>query len=333
MLAEDSIQSLGGKARAEALDPDERSKIARKAAETRWGLPKATHYGYLAIGAAKIPCFVLDDGRRVISGRGLTSAIGMKGRGQGVTRIATHRLLNTPENEELRRAIESPIRFVGRSPKGLEAASDGYEATTLQEVCEAILRARDAGQLVTEQERRYAREADMLIRSFAKVGIIALVDEATGFQYDRAREALAEILEKFIAKELQEWTRTFPSEFYEQIFRLRNWKFEPANVARGRRPQVIGHYTNDIVYKRLAPGVLDELKRLSPKTDGRRKNKLFQWLTGDIGHPKLRSHIDGVLALMRVSDNWNQFKGFLKRAYRKYERTELGFDVEAMEKR
>jgi hypothetical protein len=77
---------------------------------------------------------------------------------------------------------------------------------------------------------------------------------------------------------------------------------------------VIGHYTNDIVYKRLAPGVLDELKRLSPKVDGKRKNKLFQWLTGDMGHPKLKSHIDGVIALMRVSDNWNQFKVFLKKA-------------------
>ncbi len=329
MLAEDSIQSMGGKARAESLEPHERSEIAKRAATARWGLPKASHYGVLKIGETEIPCFVLEDGRRVISGRGLTAAIGMKGRGQGVSRISRHKLLNASENEGLRVAIENPIKFVGRSPKGLESASDGYEATVLQEVSEAILRARDAGLARTEQDRRYARYAEMLIRSFAKVGIIALVDEATGFQYDRARLALAEILEKFIAKELQDWTKTFPSEFYEQIFRLKNWPFDPKSV---KRPQVIGHYTNDIVYKRLAPGVLAELTKKNPKVDGKRKHKLFQWLTGNVGHPKLRSHLDGVMALMKASDSWQQFRGFLKKAFPKYETTELGFEIEAKEK-
>jgi len=319
---------MGGKARKDALTAVQRAEIAKKAADTRWSVPKASHFGILNFGDG-IPCFVLEDGRRVISGRGLTAAIGMKGRGQGVTRISRHKLLSSSENSDLRLAIESPIKFIGRSPKGLESASDGYEAVVLQEVCEAILKARDAGLLTTEQDHRYARYADALIRSFAKVGIIALVDEATGFQYDRAKNALAEILEKFISKELQPWTQTFPSEFYEQIFRLHNWKFDPSSV---KRPGVIGHYTNDIVYKRLAPGVLKELRDKNPVVDGRRKHKLFQWLTGDVGNPKLKSHLDGVITLMRISDSWPQFRAFLKKAYRKYETTDLGFDVELKEK-
>jgi len=178
---------------------------------------------------------------------------------------------------------------------------------------------------------RVAEQCEIITRVLAKVGIIALVDEITGYQYDRAKTALAEILEKFIAKELQEWTRTFPPEFYEQIFRLKNWKFAHSNI--GRRPQVIGHYTNDIVYKRLAPGVLDELRKKEPKIEGKRKRKLFQWLTGNIGHPKLRSHIDGVLALMRASENWSQFRHFLKKAFPPYERTDLGFEIELREKK
>ena len=323
------MQSMGGKARAESLSDERKSEIARKAAEARWSIPKASHYGVLTIGGAEIPCFVLEDGRRVISGRGLTSAIGMKGRGQGVARIAGHKLINLNENKDLVLAIENPIKFVGRSPKGLLAPSDGFEAIILQEVCEALLKARDGHLLTTEQDKRYAQCADILIRSFAKVGIVALVDEATGFQRDRAKDALAVILEQFIAKELQPWTRTFPVEFYEHIFRLQGWPFDPKSV---KRPSVIGHYTNNIVYKRLAPGVLDELRKKCPVIDGRRKQKLFRWLTGDVGHPKLRSHIDGVLALMRVSDSWPHFKQLVKKAYPMFEKTELGMEIELKEK-
>lgn len=102
------------------------------------------------------------------------------------------------------------------------------------------------------------------MRAFAKVGIIALVDEATGYQDKRAQNALAKILEKFIAEEMQPHTKTFPEEFYRQIFRLRGWEWKPWTV---KKPGVIGHYTNDIVYERLAPDVLDELKRPNPTNE------------------------------------------------------------------
>src|SRR5262245_39982160 len=90
------VASLGGKARAQRLSKQERAEIARNAAAARWGnqpLPKATHAGELTLGNITIPCAVLEGGTRVISGRGMTTAIGMKGRGQGVSRIVTHKRL------------------------------------------------------------------------------------------------------------------------------------------------------------------------------------------------------------------------------------------------
>ena len=161
------------------------------------------------------------------------------------------------------------------------------------------------------------------------IGITALIDEATGFQRDRAKDALAKILEQYIAKELRGWTSTFPVDFYEQIFRLHNWWFDPKNL---KRPSVIGHYTNDFVYARLAPGVLDELRARTPMVDGRRKNKLFQWLTGDVGDPRLRAHLDGIVRLMRGSDSWEEFKQFANRFYPRLSKTDLGFDVEEYSK-
>ncbi len=74
--------------------------------------------------------------------------------------------------------------------------------------------------------------------------------------------------------------------------------------------------------------MLKELREKNPVVDGRRKHKHFQWLTGDVGHPKLRSHLDGVLALMRVSDTRTQFEKLLNKAFPMYETTELGLEIE-----
>ncbi|MBU4120657.1 MAG: oxygenase, partial [Proteobacteria bacterium] len=208
MEKEQTGKAKGGLARAAKLTPEERTVIAKKAAGQRWehersGLPKVTHRGVLKIPALdmEIPCFVLDDERRVISGRGMTTAIGMKGRGQGIARIAGHRMLEISDNNNLPVAIQTPIKFRGGSPK-INTPSDGFEATVLQELCEAILRARDKGLLKTEQEIRYGQYADILMRSFARVGIIALVDEATGYQVIRPRDALNAYLELIVRKEL-----------------------------------------------------------------------------------------------------------------------------------
>jgi P63C domain len=97
-----------------------------------------------------------------------------------------------------------------------------------------------------------AQQCEILVRGFARVSIIALVDEATGFQRDRAKNALAQILEAFVAKELQPRIKTFPDDYYAQLFRLRGLEYPNDSV---KRPQYFGTLTNDIVYKRLAPGV------------------------------------------------------------------------------
>jgi hypothetical protein len=178
-------------------------------------------------------------------------------------------------------------------------------------VCEVYLMARDDGELLKNQ-RHVARACEILMRGLAHVGIIALVDEATGFQYDRARKALEEILERFISKELMKWTKTFPDEFYQQMFRLRGWKY---NQISSKRPILVGKLTNNLVYERLAPGVLEELKRLTPRNEkGKLKNKLFQRLTEDVGHPRLREHLAAVIVLMRTHDEYKPFYKAMNRA-------------------
>lgn len=332
MLTDESIQSMGGKARAQALTQEQRSEIARKGAEALWAVPKATHEGEIELGEnISIPCAVLEDGTRLITQRGMYAALGRyKNPNKTGAVVGRPGFLGSANltpfiPNDLERSWE-PIKFrMSRGSGGISGnIAIGYRAEILPMVCHVFEDAELAGVLRPNQ-LHIVRAARAISRSFSKLGIIALVDEATGYQYDRARDALARILEKFIAQELQPWTRCFPIEFYQHIFRLRNWPFDPASM---RSPRVLGKYTNNIVYARLAPGVLDELRRKTPVVDGRRKNKLYRWLTGDIGHPKLLAHLEGVKIIMRESGSWEEFLKKLDKHYPIRETTELGFDVE-----
>lgn len=147
------------------------------------------------------------------------------------------------------------------------------------------------------------------MRGLARVGIIALVDEATGYQDIRTKNALAKILEEFVDRELRAYLPTFPADFYKELFRLRGLPYSTESVAR---PQYFGLLTNDIVYKRLAPGALEELKKVQDKTPGgQTKHKLFQRLTGNAGYPKLREHLGSVVTLMKLSADYDDFKAKL----------------------
>jgi hypothetical protein len=324
----DESKVIGGLARAAALSRKARKEIARKAAESRWSqhFPLATHEGVLRLGAVDIPCAVLENGQRVITQSGFMKALGRARQAKGrqyydgdvnLPAFLTAKNLKPFISQELE-VTSSQIEF--RTIRGAKAF--GYSAELLPKVCDVFLDAEEADALVQSQ-RHIAAKAKILIRALAHVGIIALVDEATGYQYDRARTALIEILEKFIAKELLKWVKTFPDEFYYHIYRLKGWR---ASENGSQRTPLLGKITNDLVYERLAPGVLDELRRLTPRDDkGRLKHKLFRRLTEDIGHPKLREHLASEITLMRVFDNgqWAEFYKALNKALPKQVRLPL----------
>lgn len=281
----------------------------------------------LRIGNIDITCYVLEDETRVLSQRGVQSGVGL-GTGGG-KQIGAPRMVEFMgylerkgiETKNLTARLNSPIEF--QPPSGGRTAY-GYPAEIINDICETILTARGAGAL-QKQQMNIAKRCEILVRGLARLGIIGLVDEATGYQEIRARDSLAKILEKFIIEELQPWTKTFPDDFYKEMFRLRDWPWRPWDV---KRPSVVGKYTNDLVYERLAPGLLAELRRKNPMLpQGSRRHKHFQWFTPELGHPKLKEHLASVIALMRASSNWNQFLRNMNRALpKKNETIEMQLD-------
>jgi hypothetical protein len=317
-------KAIGGKARSDKLSPERRSEIAKKAAKERWSgeILKATHGSPdrpLKIGNLEIPCYVLENGMRVLSGRGMQSALGLgQGHGTLLKTFLDKDNLKPYINDNLAMVLSNPVKFIRPGRGGKTALC--FEATILADICDSVLAAREDGKLSGKQ-LIIAGQCEILLRGFARVGIIALVDEATGYQKDRAKDELAKILEAFVAKELQPYVKTFQYEFYEQMFRLRGLTF-PGNGVK--RPQYFGHLTNDIIYRRLAPGVWKELKEQAERNDrGQIKHKLFQKLTPDFGHPKLRDLLTAVTTIMKLSEQWGDFKDKLDRLHPAYNETML----------
>lgn len=312
-------KARGGKARMDLLTPEQRKEQGKRAAAARWSgdIKTATHGSEdhpLQVGNAQIACYVLEDGRRVLQQTGLISALDMSHGGSysvGGDRLAKFTAqgrLKPYVSKDLLERTAHPIKF--KTPSGSSAY--GYEATVLADLCEAVLAARSDGVLQKQQEH-IARQAEILVRGFARIGIIALVDEATGYQREREKDALSKILEAWIAKELQGWVQTFPQDFYEHMFRLRGLEFSATSV---KRPQYFGHLTNDVVYKRLEPGVLKELKRVTPRNEaGRPTAKYLQSLTKNVGYPKLKEHLGAVVAYMRISKTWDGFMNLMNEQY------------------
>jgi hypothetical protein len=285
-------------------------------------LHKGTKLGSLKIGGSEIECAVLEDGIRVLSQRAFTKAIGAPSGGAAFKRRAEEGVADLPIfvayerlkpfiDDELRASLISPVEYI---PKHGGRSALGIKAELVPNVCDVWLKARDAGAL-TENQKRIAKHADILMRGLAHVGIAALVDEATDYQPIRDKRALQEILDKYLRKEYAAWAKRFPDDFYKEMFRLRGWQWRGMRV---NRPSVVGKYTNDLVYQRLAPGVLDELQKRNPKDDkGNREGKHHQLLTDDIGLPALQNHLFATTGFMRASSTWDQFYRSMQRAFPK----------------
>lgn len=321
-----SGKSRGGEARARKLTPERRSEIARLAALARKSKadqpPVTIKSGVLKIGELNIPCAVLDDGRRVLSERGITDAFYPSrpnakqfeiASGAGIPVFLASNALNPLIDKEYWGGAGAPIKY-----KDGDRDAVGFEASVLPAACEVWLKARDAGLLVGRQGAR-AIKAEIVMRSLARIGIVALVDEATGYQDIRPQDALQKYLEVILSKELAVWVKKFPDEFYENIYKLRGWKWTGMTK---NRYSAVAHYTRDLVYERMAPGLLKELESKAPMgANGARDSKLHQWLSSEVGDPMLASHLQSILTLQRLAIangwGWIRFMGMVNQVMKK----------------
>ncbi|MDE1156327.1 MAG: P63C domain-containing protein [Acidobacteriaceae bacterium] len=275
----------------------------------------ATHQGRVTIGKWDLDAFNLSDGRRVLSKKTFREVLELSTNGgntEALRKISNHPAIRGTALASAMSVFESPITFKSNRGK----LTEGFEAEGLITLCKFILKAREANVLQSADLMRTARAAEGIIVSLANTGLIAMIDEATGFQAKRKKGSLQDIFDKFLRTDYEEWNKRFPDEFYQEIYRLRGWEWNGRSV---NPPQCVGKFTNFIVYTRLAPGIMGELESRNPVLEnGERLVKHHQWLSDDVGQPALSHHIFGVITLMKVSATWPAFIAKLVKAFPQY---------------
>lgn len=286
---------------------------------------KATHGSSktpLELGNVKIPCYVLEDGTRVLSGRGIQTVLGSISKsGQWLSRFVNKESILPFFSAGVLEQLNTPIQFIRPDAGGSQSVTYGYEATLLIDVIDAVIDANRAG---VEIEQIVVESSFILSKALKKVSIIALIDEATGYQYDREKRELQAIVKALISDEILQWQEAFHISFYKEIFRLWGIPFTEANIKR--KPQFIGHITNRFVYQNMPKGVfiLTKLKSKTPKTTGGNyKYRLHQSLTPEIGRETLKKVIYTVEALASISNDKNMF---IKLISEKYGQKEIPFE-------
>lgn len=328
----------GGRARAEVLAPSQRSEVARKAAQARWknrllkddqgstavdseasaprpgkgdddadappsdntvpdtttgpsDVPTYSMFpGTLTLGGLQLACHVLNDGRRVFAQQEMVAVL------TGGTRhgnLARYLKANPLTVEMVSKLPIIPFRI----PKGNVAY--GYKATFLVDMCTAFVEAWEQDKL-KDVQYSIVRRAEIMLRACAKVGIEALVDEATGYQKFRKKQELQVKLKAFIAEEMQEWVVMFPDQFWYELARLENVHYSPRS-----RPLRWGKYVMAFVYDAMDKDVGNRLRALNP--DPHYKQNHHQWLA-QYGKAELQKQLWQVIGIMQACKDMAEFR-------------------------
>ncbi|MCI0356679.1 MAG: P63C domain-containing protein [Acidobacteria bacterium] len=326
MAHEITGKAKGATVLAQSMTPEQRKERASKAAAARWEkrkgrlvrvpehkLPVAIYKGVLDLVGAEIPCYVLDSGQRVIGRTAFTESLtDIKG-GGGLEKYLGVSSLRPFIDMDL--VLEGMVAFSLPEVEGLERDAKGLPAHLAIEVWRGFVSAMEASitrsdVTLTERQKQMAIRASFLLAACAKVGLDALIDEATGYQYDRAADALRVKLKAYLAEEMRDWEKTFPDELWQEFGRLTNWKGSVTH-----RPKYWGHLVTELVYQYLDADVCRWLKDNKPQPQKGRN--WHQWLTDQYGLRKLIQHIYTLIGVSKTCHNMRELRDKMAEMYGK----------------
>ena len=274
-------------------------------------IPTTDFTGEIKIGNSRIPCAVLypeTNPIRVIVQREIVGLL------TGTKKGGFERYLK-PKNLQKYLPVkfkDKPLSDCVQTFKYKGRLAQAFEGSDLIDICQMYMRARTDKNLL-ETQIPLAVQSEIIVFAFAKTGIIATIDEVTGFDTVRERLAKNNLLEKYITEEIRKLYRQFPDKFYQLIFKLNGWSYDEKSIKK--RPGIVGKWTNEIIYCRFQKGILGKLQEKNPVLNtGHRKYKHYQFLTKEIGIPELQQYISNAIFLMEASSNWRNFWRLLARA-------------------
>ena len=275
----------------------------RKPAVT--GRLKVTHFGTMPLhGEYFLECAVLENGERGFIQRQMVKTLGFtdKTRGGRFERFCEKIGINPLNNNG---KSEWPV-FEVDMPGGGTAA--WVPASMLTDVVKAGMVAYGQGKL-TKQQAHIGQRCVELGTALIGVGLTALIDEATGYQYAREPDALQDLFGKLIRETASDWERRFQPDYYNAVCKI--FGFQYGNRHRAL-PSIVGQITLRYVYMAVFPKeILAEIK------SRRKSERLHQWLTDDGGMKLLERQINDVTAIARTSVDYKDFEARCAQAFYK----------------
>lgn len=304
MTTDESIQSQGGKARAQSLSDEQKKEIALKGALARWGdrTSQVSHKGnFITEFGVDIDCYVLNDSKKtaVISQRGIGRAIGLSSTGGAkLPRFLASKTISQYVAPELGKKLSNPLRFQWESP-GPEQPPGiiyGYDVSLLIDICQIIIRAKSDGNLEKRHDN-IVKQASIILSASAKTGITQLVYALAG--YNPTTTEVISAFKAFVQEEARKYEKEFPPDLYQQWQRLYN-----IEVPTHGKPWNFKHLTVRHIYYPLAKsnGRILQLMKALKANGGDRRKKLFQFLN-ELGTRALRIHMGRVLEMAESSPN------------------------------
>lgn len=259
---------------------------------------------------------MLDTGERVFSLKGAVfGLIGTEG-GQLAEYIKVKSLrsflppeLIPTEDDAQKDRIPALIRFDagGDNPNPTFRYPWGLPVERFMDLCDAYSRAAEDGGL-TERQAEIAKKANIFLRACRNIGIIALVDEATGYQYARPLDELQFKLKLYLSEELRKWEKTFPDDLWVEFGRLTGWKGSIHS-----RPKYWGKLVMELVYEYLDPDVAQWLREHKPRPI--HGQNYHQWLTGQYGLKRLVEHINRLIGLAAGCETMEELRYKMQARY------------------
>lgn len=276
--------------------------VQQKILRATHGSPEEKH----VLGDLQIQCYVLEDGTAVLSGRGMQDALSLgQSHGTKLRAFLSNKALTPFINNDLAMVINNPIKFV-RPGRGGKAAS-GFEATTLTKICRAILSARRAGILETNQVfQRVAHEAEVIVSAFSDAGIVAYVYEVTGYEKIKDNNVIRSIVARHLEEEVRAWGKEFHDDLFTQLDRI----YGNQKTTSRNRPLYYAKFIRKYIYAPLLSGeLLKELDKRNPKNQkGHRKHRHHSYTSEDIGLPKVRAQVWQVIGVLKMSASKRKFE-------------------------
>lgn len=306
-------RAKGGVARAEALSPEERKRIAAKAAAARWGERpmRATHKGnFKKEFGIEVDCYVLDDEQKtaVISQRGMGAALGLGEGGSRLTRFIDRKRFESYVGPELAETLSKPLIFqwsvVGpnQPPKDIH----GYDVTILIDICKAIIKAAADGVALTP---KVVQQANIIVNASAKAGIKGLVYALAG--YDATRAEIIAAFKDFVRQEAREYEKEFPALLYEEWYRL----YQVKKPKRGRNWKLKTLTINHVYYPLAkSSGKILELAKAEKAKSTDRDAKIHQFLS-EVGVKALRTHLGRLLGWAEECKTKAEYERIVERKF------------------